>query len=166
MPAIQKLSCQARVFAAADTASAAASPVSPAIANPSTATATRPIDSMNWKNPVPFPRVSAGSVSARYIGITTLMSPWLTPWIARPDIIVANDPPERQMSGTDTVSAAAAGAMVGLRPIRSASGPANSAEATAPITTAPTISESWASVNAVVTFRYGSAAAMTPMSMP
>ena len=40
---------------------------------PTAAATTSPSPRKNRKTPVPRPRMSAGSVSARYIGMTTLM---------------------------------------------------------------------------------------------
>ena len=54
----------------------------------------------------------------------------------------------------------------GLRPIQSASSPANSVENTLPSSTAATIMESWPGVRCDVASRYGNAPPMMPTSMP
>ena len=56
--------------------------------------------------------------------------------------------------------------MSGLRPIQSASRPANSVENTLPSSTAATMIESWAPFRFDVASRYGSAPPMMPTSMP
>ena len=70
------------------------------------------------------------------------------------------------MMGTESVNAAADIKTTGRRPNLSARAPANSADANAPITTAPTTRDNCASENEVVAFIYGNAAEITPMSMP
>ena len=71
----QKFSFQAMDFVASATRSAGASaaPQNRATTKPTAAAATSPSPRQSWNTPVPRPRIFGGSVSVRYIGMTTAM---------------------------------------------------------------------------------------------
>ena len=66
----------------------------------------------------------------------------------------------------ESVKAQPARIISGLRPIQSASSPANSVEKTLPSSTAATTIESSAGVRCEVASRYGNAPPMMPTSIP
>ena len=68
----QKLSRQAKPFTESAT-SLSLAPRTREMRTPTSAAETRPMPRKSWKIPVPRPRASAGSVSVRYIGMTTAM---------------------------------------------------------------------------------------------
>ena len=88
------------------------------------------------------------------------------PWRTRPNAIAANEPPERQTTGTATRKSAADATIRRLRPKRSARKPAVSDETMPPKRTAPTTTLSCASENSPRARIYGIAAAIVPKSIP
>ena len=67
----QKFAPQAATRPASSAVSDAPNTV--ATRHPAPAATTSPSPRQNWKTPVPRPRISGGSVSVRYIGMTTAM---------------------------------------------------------------------------------------------
>ena len=94
------------------------------------------------------------------------MNPQPAPCRSRPENIGQKLPPDRQMRGTAAAKTSAVALSEASRPAFSASHAAHIVPGMHPSMTAATMLESCASVNAHVTLMYGSAAEISPMSMP
>src|SRR6516162_2970897 len=132
---------------------------------PTSAAHTIPNVNNHWNTPVPFPRSVAARHSARYSGTTTPINPALTPCSSRPNTS-GPYPCDRAMTGMLTTNINPLKIISGLRPIQSASRPANSVEITLPRSTAATTIDNCPAFSREVASRYGKAPAIIPTSTP
>ena len=153
-------------FAASDTDGSDAVPAILVTTRPVSAATTSPTVRTSCIMPVPLPRSFASAHSARYSGPDIPTSAHPTPCMSRPANITAKFPPERQMTGTASANTTPVSRNAASRPHRSATNAENAFPGIPPSRTAATMLESCAGVKSHVSFMYGSAAAISPMSMP